>query len=547
MAISGMAQPGLNTSITWSPCGQFVAIMINGVVEVRDPLTFELLSTFHPTLTKPTSKLIGPLAYSPDGCSLACVSDVTIVIWDVQTGGVVKEIQHHVPSLWWCGGEIQLVWSLDGGLTSIGFQDSMDYTQAVHTYDIASGAALPPVILQPEGGQYLWAHNKTFRIIMMGNEGCTFNTFEVGYTLTKIESFPVQLGKQRWQIGSFSPTTYRVSLSGHSQLLIWDIQKSGGLLNEKFFYNHSFSSDGGHFAAFSVCDDIHIWKYNGGHYIRWREISNYVPDCHDLLFSPISPLLLGGFLGALKLWYLGGPSIASTTHGQHLGIFSSSGTYIITANYEKSTVTITNTFSKTPSQYIDTHMEISGLALIGNVLLVMGLKVAVAWLLTEEGLVDKILDKRRASCSDAIWETPLGIPDDANPLHEDQVGVIGSPRTAPFFYDAQDTAMDLNFDYILDDWGPFWFIFQGWHHLHNHFMDSAPLKDRRGLLNVTLEEGGWVTDHKGKHLSWLPIEWEMGTVIADGEGGEVVGWFPHGISTIQFESPGHYSIIIKTR
>ena len=60
-------------------------------MEIRNQLTLELITTLHPTETIPHLK--GPLAYSPDGRSIACTSDTAIIIWDVQTGGVAKEIK----------------------------------------------------------------------------------------------------------------------------------------------------------------------------------------------------------------------------------------------------------------------------------------------------------------------------------------------------------------------------------------------------------------------------------------------------------------------
>jgi WD40 repeat protein len=88
----------------WSPCGQFVAVQTEKAVEIRDPLSFELLSTLQPT--EPTSQLMGALAYSPDGHSLASLSNTSLIIWDIQTGGVAKEIPCDKTS----GGSV--VWSL---------------------------------------------------------------------------------------------------------------------------------------------------------------------------------------------------------------------------------------------------------------------------------------------------------------------------------------------------------------------------------------------------------------------------------------------------
>ena len=542
MAISGIDPPDCNTSPTaWSPCGQFVAMLIKGTVEIRGPLTFELLSTFQPA--EPTSELVGPLSYSPDGHSLACASSNAIVVWDIQTGGVIREINYNITpaTKWW--QESKLVWSLDGWLISIMHQSHN--LSVVYSYDVALGMVLSSHPSQSKG-QYLWAHNKSFLMVELDCEASMINIFEVGGTLTKIKAFPIQLGKSGYRIESFSPTTYHVSLSGHYQLLIIDIRKSRGLLDEGClpyggFKTHTFSSDGGHFAA-SSDNGIHIWEYNDDCYTLWRKFPSWISSCTNLLFSPTSPLILGDFEGVLKLWKWDGPSITSTIHCQQLSIFSSSGAYIITASYEESTVTITNTLSKTPSQLIDTDMEISGLALVGNVLLVMDLQAIVAWQLTEDGLVNNVLGKRRASHSDSIWAALLDSLDNETLLIKDQTGMIGSYGSTPQIYETQcEDVFELPEG--PNPWYPFWFIFRGWHHLCDSFMHGTPLGTDPGPSEVTLKEG-WVEDHKGRHLLWLPFEWEMGIAIEDGLNGEVVGLIPQS-STVHFESPGRYSIIVK--
>jgi len=82
-------------SHAWSQCGQFVATQKQDGVEIRDPLTLGLLFTLKPTETSPP--LTGPLAYSPDGHSLACLSSAAIIIWDIQAREVIKEIEWNNP------------------------------------------------------------------------------------------------------------------------------------------------------------------------------------------------------------------------------------------------------------------------------------------------------------------------------------------------------------------------------------------------------------------------------------------------------------------
>jgi len=85
----------------------------------------------------------------------------------------------------------------------------------------------------------------------------------------------------------------------------------------------------------------------------------------------------------------------------------SSGTYIVTAHHGESVITITSLCSQTPSpssQFIDTGLKIFGIVLTGNVLLVKGAGMVVAWLLTEEGAVGGIFGERRVGRSDSLWD-----------------------------------------------------------------------------------------------------------------------------------------------
>lgn len=54
----------------WSPCGRYIAVTSVGGVEIRDSNTLERLSVLRVGDMEGTFK---SLAFSPDGCLLACV------------------------------------------------------------------------------------------------------------------------------------------------------------------------------------------------------------------------------------------------------------------------------------------------------------------------------------------------------------------------------------------------------------------------------------------------------------------------------------------
>ena len=376
-------------------------------MEIRDALTLELVSTLQSTKAATTFR--PGLAYSPDGRSMAGCSDTAIVIWDTQTGGVVKEIGCEFTN-----DGLELVWSLDG--KTIGtLSPRVLETLTVHTYDIASGRALSLGTLQSRGKPYLWAHDESFRIATTtawDRKGWKINTFEVGSTLTKIESLPFQLD---CPFDAFSPSTFRVSVSvagdrnGGHELVVLDIRNSEVLLRETGSYGRvSCSPDGSILAAFSG-DHLQTWRYNSGSYSRWREFKQ-APT--TLQFSPNLSLILGHAGTLLHVLHLDHSPAALatepvvTTRNKPRDAYSASGAYIATARHGENVITITDLRSQNPStsQFIDTDFEILELVLTGNVLLVKGSDVVVAWLLTEEGVVEDVVGNGRAGRHDSLWE-----------------------------------------------------------------------------------------------------------------------------------------------
>ena len=286
-------------------------------------------------------------------------------------------------------------------------------THTVRTYGVASGTMLSSCAVQSARGTHFWAHEKSFRIATTAEDrkGWTVTIFEVGRTLTRIESFPFQ---SHFDFQVFSPATHRIcaSVFGNPdrdpEFLILDVRNSNVLLRETGAYSQpAFSPDGSLFAA-SAKDHLRVWRYTSGHYTQWREFRQTLTK---LQFSPASSSILGaaGVLHVLRLDY--SPIAVSTnsvtaTHSRPHDAFSPGGTYIATAYHGESTITITDlrTQNPSPSQYIDTDLEISAIVLTGNVLLVKASDTIATWLLTENGTVDGIVGNARASRNDSLWD-----------------------------------------------------------------------------------------------------------------------------------------------
>ena len=525
-------------SCTWSPCGRFVAVQTQEAVEIRDPLAFELLSTF----AKPSGCLIGGLAYSPDGRSLACLSNTALIIWDIQTGGVAKTTRNTNTH------NASLLWSLDGRAIGIATMNGRGMGAHVYAYDVASGSMTQfPGVLRSGGRPHLWAHNNFFQIMTAAQDGeaCTvkIQIFEVGPVLTRDESFPIQSGGGDIKIESYSPTTHHVSISTPSQLVILDVRNSRRLLKETGEFSlHIFSTDGNLFAA-SQEGVVRIWKNTPGCYTPWKEYSyqDGGGSHSSLLFSPTSSSILGLFGGILQVWRLYDHPTAPRDAHRQLAAISRDGTYIATAQQGHCTITITSLLSHTPSQFIDGYTKVQALVLVGNTLLVVGLETIVAWHLTEWGTVVGVLGDKRADQSDSVWiiPRPLAYPPEPTFSVGDQIGAIKYNLLAPHVYHTEtgEVLQPLQAPpHSSGLWHSLTDMCDGRHHLRYRRLGryDARSDDNWPLSRATLREG-WVKDPEGKHRLWLPLEWRT---YNDGD------WF-YEVAILQLKFPGDKRIVIR--
>ena len=476
---------------TWSLCGRFVALHSDKVVEIRDVLSNEITST----LTTPNTFPTCGLAYSPDGQSLASLSD-TLTIWDVQTGGVVKGIQCNA------FGNGSIVWSLDGKMIAI----AENSTRTVHIHDVVSSMTRSLGTLKSDNGLHIWAHNESFRVMatLLADQTFTVEIFEVGSDLTKIESFHLESGCGAW-IKSFSPTTYRISILVDNQLCILDIQNSelqlavGGR-----FDSHCFSSDGSLFAA-TACgfpSYVRIWRYNSSRYAWWRDLPISPSPGAPLQFSPTQLSILGHSLqGFLQACHLDGPAVPLRKNRVPLTVLSHCGTYTATQCHGNSIITITNLLSQSPPQLVDTDMRISMLALTGDILLVFNVQNVVAWRLTEEGIVGGCIWAVSISSHWQLWKFMIKdkiviIEEEGNIIHAYHTGT--GEVLNPTNIDVHHLSYELCH------------MYRGHHYPHYRIADKEDTIPEDGwpgqLVSSQVE---WVKDPEGKNRLWLPVKWRM--------------------------------------
>ena len=497
----------------WSPCGRFVATRIEAIVEIRNPLTFQVLAVLQPPTKSPP--LRGPHEYSPDGRSLACGCCKGIVIWDIQTGGVARSIN--------CPGDpLILVWSLDGK-TLAAAHSYRRTSWSVQTYDVVSGAQLFAENFETEWMIHFWASEKAFRFLSIPyfSDSNELSISEIGPTRPKIEHLSVVTRLPK--TARFSPSTYRIAFFGSDSLRILDARNSQSLLEENNIESLSFSSDASLVAA-THKNGFRVCKYTPGSYVLLGEYllpyldpPGFSSHIINLRFSPASTSILSQYKNILQVWGLHGPPTTPKTCRQHAAI-SRSGRYVAIVRGSQSTVTIINLHSQAPHQFIDTGGEIEGLAITGNVLLVAFSQKVVGWLLTEEGRVNGLVDSQRADHTNSIW-TITSSPGYPKPLCftvSGQNGVIEADSTFPFIYITGTGGVSYCVHQPRDFTFPWVSLYQPsdfkeYYHLRHHDTPQydAPPTDSWLASRTRARKAQWVVDPEGRHRFWLPFEWRV--------------------------------------
>jgi WD40 repeat protein len=363
-----------------------LAVVTPNEVEIWDTLTLGKRSTLQPT--NPSHKLWdihrkgipggspNGVAYSPDGCSLACYSSfsTTIIIWDIQTGGVINEIE--------CGAVSttleSLVWSFDGKTLGAVFAGGEAWVVGI--CDVASHMMVSLGTLQSSHKPYLWPHDKSLRVLTAsGHKSIDFNVYSVEPTLPITHVFSITLprpGDRQMksfyitlphlgdpQTISFSPTMGQVSIVTNENLLLgFRNPDSRVLFKGSGILSGSYWSPNGCLLVASGKDVIHVWEPCYGRYqersIPLQSGSGDVP--RGLQFSPTSSSVLISGEGFLEVVHLDSAKHDPPAKSLHQCIISPDGTYIVAPHSDGHRITITNLHSQICSWSINTGVQISG-------------------------------------------------------------------------------------------------------------------------------------------------------------------------------------------
>jgi len=191
----------------------------------------------------------------------------------------------------------------------------------------------------------------------------------------------------------FLPTSYRLAFTSGdiimSRILVWDFRTSKCLLHytgASLYPKMSFSSNGQFFACSGPGFDVHLWKESPTGYILHKIFTSTAGHPGQLLSQDGESVVT--FHGpTIRLWrtkrFATSPSGIWTRPPQSTGHFvlefSPDGMLVAVAMLRDNTVTVHNLKSGVPRLVIDTGMEVFGLGVIGNTIVVIGDEKVMTW------------------------------------------------------------------------------------------------------------------------------------------------------------------------
>ena len=307
-----------------------------------------------------------------------------VVVWEIKTGAIVKDIVINVQDL-------------DGIVFSgyYTFTVVTDFCNNFRTYDALNGALLHEGEILPRSCHWLdgdWEHGESSRFATIGSHdgkpAIDINQLQPSSIppCRMVESFilPPYPGDV-----SFSLTSFHASFFTQTEITVIDVRDSKILLRTEApqaldLKSGRFSPDGGFFACGALENEIHVWKNTPTGYIPWSCLELRLPF-DRFSFSPTSTSILAWGPKGVELLEnharvpLRTKTASDRDHEDHLVAYFKDGTRIATTRRGGNVITVLDPLSDAPQRSISAEMEILDIETVGDTVFTANARELAGW------------------------------------------------------------------------------------------------------------------------------------------------------------------------
>jgi len=531
----------------WSPCSKFIAIAQDGTnaIHILDSVTLQQCKILRPP--QGTSTQHGVLIFSPDTQMLTYSGpnhldqELFVITWNLHTGCVasINKWQVLVQDI---VAAPSITYSTDGKMVGV-FCQPLDGAARIFICTVASSIytishSLDTGVQLPGN---IWTSGGSLRFATA--DRITITIWEIpfapGATPAKVKTLPApdslidckRIGVQ------LLPSLYRLAIAYSDKVLVWDTWNSKCLLQHEdtgFGSRMSFSPNGRFFASKTSRSEIYLWRETSNGYILCKVFFSGAVYSTPL-FSQNGGLIamFGGH--TIQLWWTknfanpSSGSLARTSQGAGKFVldFSPDGVLAVVAMQKDDLVRVISLKSGAPQLTIDVGMEVYGLRVIRDSIVIIGDCKAVAWNLP----TGNCIPGSRAGPKDSTWTIDLSSQQDCG----DVINTLASPGCDNNFitndptnclYVSGASTGELLSDHLLVKRDVMSWFTQGgyniWHTKDKYPADTCRVSgpDQLGLQvhplakypqgsshGYQVTDDWWVLGPDGKRLLMLPPPW----------------------------------------
>ena len=318
-------------------------------------------------------------------------SEILVVTWDLQTGGVVSAVAWERSSHRDLR-EPLMTYSMDGKVVAI-LSRAFTGRTIISIVDVVSGVYMHNIDCHQPDCFYIcniWTHGGSINFVAIGLTRIVL--WEVEFTQgampMEVKSLSVPEDEDLVYF-KYLPVLNRVACASADRVLVWDAQDSKSLLHHVDIYKDplmTFSSDGHFFACSTARSEIYLWRESPVGYELHSKLSPS-GKCPMPLISPNGESIITFGSPIVQLWHMNSSIIIpsnslvqfSQNNEEFILDFLPNRSLAVVAQKKDNIVTVLNLKSGIPWLTIDTSMQVYGLGVNENGIVTIGCERVITW------------------------------------------------------------------------------------------------------------------------------------------------------------------------